>query len=220
VALDPVMATRVTTGLADPDAQIRLSPTGDHALRLLVEEHFDLVVCNYPLPHLLLRHFLRELRSAGSASRDAGVMVLSIAELASGARRFIGRGANTVLTRWAPLSEIHQAARRLLGIARRYPAPPATRVAVTTPNGHRIAVTEVANISTSGMLVRSTQRPGIGAECVTEILFPGADDPIRVPARVVRYADPAREQAHGFALQFLEIDETAAERIARLAPDH
>jgi len=217
VAVDPVILTRIMTGLGDPTARVTLSPDGEGALSLLKKEPWNLVICNYPLPHLLLRNFLRELRSRTSASRACGVIVLSITELLSGAQRFVGQGANAVLTRWAPITQLHATFLRLLSVAPRFTPPPSTRVHLMTREGKKISVTSVANLSVTGALLESTQRPGIGASCVAEISLPGAERPIRVPSRVVRYTDHAREFSSGFALHFLDLDPEEAQKIARLS---
>ena len=211
VALDPVMTTRLTTALADPTAVMRLSPSGEEALKSLQAEHYDLVVCNYPLPRLLLRHFLRELRSVTFASRDCGVIVLSIAELLSGAQRFLGQGANVVLTRWSPMSELHDAAHRLLSVAPRFVPPPTAKISLTTVEGRRISATGIANLSVSGALVKSTHRPPIGAACAVDLAWPEVEKPIHATSRVVRHTTAGREHLVGFALQFedLSIEDTA-----------
>ncbi len=204
VAVDPVILTRIMAALNDPSAQVTLSPDGSRALELLTRRHWDLVVCNYPLPHLILRTFIRELRSRTSASRSCGLVVLSIAELLSGAKRFVGAGVNAVLTRWTSIPALHATFERLLSVAPRFTPPPSTRVHLTTREGKRISVHAVANLSVTGALLESTQRPGIGIGCIAEIMLPGSDRPIRVPSRVVRYADQDREFTAGFALHFLE----------------
>ena len=216
VAADPVILTRIMNALDDPAAHVTLSPDESRALDLLKAQRWDLVVCNYPLPHLVLRSFVRELRSRTSASRSCGLIVLSITELLSGARRFVGAGVNAALARWASIPTLHATIERLLSVAPRFTPPPSTRVQIVTREGRKIAVNGVANLSITGALVESTQRPGVGASCIAEIQLPGSDRPIRVPSRVVRHTDHAREFKSGFALHFLELSPEEAQRIAQL----
>jgi len=202
VALDPTTKTRVATVLSGLALSMLSVDDGESALTILSAEDVRTVWCNYPLPRLLLRHFLSRVRSPACKGRFCGIVVLSIPELLSGANRFLGEGANIVLPRWAPTAALTHAARKLLEIAPRYRLAETATVRVEDPEGRLLPVDGVANISSSGMLLLSAERPILGAECVAELSAPELASPIRLRSRVIRHAQPAREGHQGFAVQF------------------
>lgn len=202
VALDPTTDGRVREAMSELDVSVQSVFNSDAALSTLRSQPIRLVWCGYPLPHLLLRHFLQLVRNPVCESRRCGVIVLSIPELLSGATRFVGEGANAVVPRWAPVSTLAEAARRLLATPPRYGPRHGTLVRLYSSGGDPIPVSGVANISASGLLLESEERPALGSECVAEISYSDLPDCLSLPSRVVRHTRPGREHHSGFALQF------------------
>jgi PilZ domain len=202
VALDPTTDGRVREAMRDLNVSIQTALNSDVALSTLRSRSIRLVWCGYPLPHLLLRHFLQLVRNPVCESRRCGIIVVSIPELLSGATRFVGEGANAVVPRWAPVSALADAAQRLLKAPPRYPARHGTLVRVYSSTGDPIPVAAVANISASGLLLESDERPPLGSECVAEVSYTDLPDCLSLPSRVVRHTRPGRERHSGFALQF------------------
>lgn len=202
VALDSTTDGRVREAMRELDVSMQSVTDSEAALTTLRSQPIQLVWCGYPLPHLLLRHFLQLVRSPVCESRRCGIIVLSIPELLSGATRFVGEGANAVIPRWAPVSNLTDAAKRLLETPQRYHPRPGTLVSLHSSGGDPIPVNAVANISASGLLLESEARPPLGSECVAEITYSDLPDRLSLPARVVRHTRPGREHHSGFALQF------------------
>ena len=202
VAIDRPTRARVSTVLSGLGLSLLAVDDAESALTILEAEDVRMVWCNYPLPRLLLRHFLSRLRSPACKGRFCGVVVLSIPELLSGANRFLSNGANAVLPKWAPTAALTHTARKLLEIAPRYRLAETATIRVESPDGLDVPVEGVANISTTGMLLLSPERPSLGTECVAELASPELSSPIRLRLRVVRHAQLAREGLKGFAVQF------------------
>ncbi|NOZ95535.1 MAG: hypothetical protein GXP47_12490 [Acidobacteria bacterium] len=202
VALDTQTLLRVETALGGLGCTLVTADNATLALKDLCLHEHSLVVCNYPLPHLLLRHFLQRLRHATCASRHCSMVVLAIPELLSGASRFVGHGANAVLPRWVPQTQLEEALRRLLDVPERCPPSSGLEVRVRNPDGSLIPAEGVVNISASGLLLRSPVRPMLGATVKTVISHPDLEEPLNLPARVVRHTRPGREEMAGFAVTF------------------
>ncbi len=202
VALDTQTLFRIETALDGLGCTPVTADNATLALKDLCLHEYSLVVCNYPLPHLLLRHFLQRVRHATCASRHCSMVVLAIPELLSGASRFIGHGANAVLPRWVPQTALEEALGKLLEVPERALPSPELEVRVQNPDGSLIPAEGVVNISASGLLLRSPVRPMLGATVRTVISHPGLREPLALPARVVRYTRPGREEVDGFAVTF------------------
>ncbi len=202
IALDSALLTRVSTALSGLEVEVFHTPDAQSALEHLSATPHRLVLCHFPLPHLLLRHFIDELRRPGFPSRHCGLIVLSIPELLSGARRFVGQGANVVLPRWIQVKELAHSIQTLLAAPSRHRPHPATTLRVTAPDGSPLPAGEIVNISATGLLVASPARPPIGERVTARLGHPAMDRPLEIPARVVRHTFPGREEVHGFALAY------------------
>ncbi|MCG6964444.1 MAG: PilZ domain-containing protein [Acidobacteria bacterium] len=204
--------------MKEMDVSLQSVSNSDAALSALRSQPVQLVWCGYPLPHLLLRHFLQLIRNPVCESRHCGIIVLSIPELLSGATRFVGEGANAVIPRWAPASALTDAARRLLEAPRRYLPRQGTLIRLYSSGGVSIPVNAVANISASGLLLESEERPPLGSECVAEISYSDLPDCLSLPSRVVRHTRAGREHHSGFALQFAAPPPELDRHLATIAP--
>jgi len=202
IALDDLTRSHMETALAGLGCTLSVAADATEALTRLRTQEYALIILAYPLPHLLLRFFLQQLRHPASASRKGSVMVLAIPELLSGALRFVGNGANAVLPRWASRSQLVLTISKLLEVPPRYPPSPGLEVRIQKPDGSAISALGVVNLSVSGVLLRSAEQPMLGSTVRTVLSHPGLPHPLELPARVVRHTKPERESVEGFALNF------------------
>ncbi len=202
VALDAATLSNVQAALAKLECTFSSAGDATRALQELCTQDHALVIASYPLPHLLLRHFLQQLRHPTCASRQTPLLVLAIPELLSGASRFIGYGANAVLPRWVARTKLASTVERLLESPRRYTPSPDLEVRLQNPDGSPIPAAGVVNISGNGLLLQSPVRPMLGATVRAVLIHPQLAQPLELPARVVRYTLPGREQFEGFAVTF------------------
>jgi len=202
IALDPPTRAKVEVSLADLRCTISPADNAAQALQALCAKKHDLIVMAYPLPHLLLRHFLQRLRHPVCASRRCSLVVLAIPELLTGALRFVGFGVNAVLPRWVPRAQLDLNILKLLEVPQRYPPDAELAVQIQTADGTPIPASEIVNISVSGLLVRSAVQPVLGSTLCAVLSHPRLPHPLELPARVVRFTKPARERLGGFALNF------------------
>jgi len=202
VALDAATLSNVQAALGNMGCSFYSAHDSTRALQELCTQEFSLVIACYPLPHLLLRHFLQQLRHPTCASRHSPLLVLAIPELLSGASRFIGYGANKVLPRWVSRDQLRSMVQQLLKVPLRYVPSPELEVKIHSPDGSPIPVTRVVNVSENGLLLQSPVTPMLGSTVLTILTHPRLAHSLELPARVVRHAKPGREHVKGFAVTF------------------
>lgn len=202
IALDATTRAKVERSLDRLSCRISTADDAASALEILCARQYSLVVMGYPLPHLLLRHLVQRLRHPVCASHRCSLLILSIPELMTGALRFVNHGANSVLPRWASRAQLDLAILKLLDVAERYPPSPELAVQIEDPSGAPVPASGVVNISVSGLLVRSSVQPVLGSTVRTILRHPSLPHPLELPARVVRFAKPSRENLGGFAVNF------------------
>ena len=203
IALDAPTRAKVEASLNSSQAcRIATADDATSAIQVLCARRHSLIVMGYPLPHLLLRHFLQRLRHPVCASRRCSLLILAIPELMTGAMRFVNYGANTVLPRWAPRAQLDLAILKLLEVSSRFLPSPELEVLIEDAEGDPLPAPEVVNISVSGLLVRSSAQPVLGSTVRAVLRHPKLPRPLELPARVVRFTRPSRENLDGFALNF------------------
>jgi len=202
VALDAATLSNVQAALGGMGCSFSSAHDSTRALQELCTQEFALVIASYPLPHLLLRHFLQRLRHPTCASRHAPLLILAIPELLSGASRFVGHGANAVLPRWVARTQLASDVKKLLEAPRRYSPSAELEVRLQNPDGSPIPAEGIVNISDNGLLLQSPFRPMLGATVRAVLSHPQLAEPLELPARVVRHTQPGREAVEGFAVTF------------------
>jgi CheY-like chemotaxis protein len=207
--LDAETRARVAPLLGHNGAQPEHLGQATEAARRAAAQRFDLVACAYPLPDMVLRDFVAAVRHRDSASRDAAVLVLTLPEMRSEASRVLTGGRSLALSRRDPPALLSRTVRHLLGVEPRRSIDAPVRLLVDSGGGTSEVEAELVNLSRTGMLVRHRRRLGIGTRCEFELRLRGLDSPITGNSEVARHSLPARERVHGFALRFVDLDETA-----------
>ncbi len=222
LALPPLAELALAPFLRRTGLEVSTPETAEAAIERLHGEPHRLVLLGHPLPGLSAPAFATVLRSDGSASRKAGILVLTEGTPPAELETLIGRGINAVLPASAPPAEIQRRAAELLDVAPRAAIRTLVRVQVTVGHGASAILAQTENVSVSGMLVRSGRRPEPGTVLPVELSLPGEATPLRCDGEVVRHADRAREGVEGFAVRFRSLRpadrlrlERAVERAAR-----
>ena len=173
-------------------------PGGQGALDLLKLAPVDLVVLHHPLPDVSLEPFLEILRSGQMMSRSTSLIVVTKRESAAEACRFIGRGANRVLSLERAQDLLAPTMHALLRVAPRKAASFSARLEMPRL-GSFLGV--VRNSSKTGLLIETGQQPPRGTELGFELDVPNAGAPILGRAKVVRHTTPDREGVVGLGMR-------------------
>ena len=175
------------------------------AVKLAHRDRFHLVICRYPLPDMKLREFVTDIRSDGSVSKSTSLLLLTIPEMATEARRGVQGGPFLVFSGQEPLGSLGQGAAHLLQVAPRYAPRIPARLRANLKDDTESFKGWIVNLSRSGMLVKETPMLPVGAVCYFEFTLPSGES-IRGQAEVVRHAKPRRERVMGFAMRFIEFE--------------
>jgi hypothetical protein len=174
-------------------------PSHQKALELVAWFPFSFILST--LPAMKPIPFLKTIRETGILCRGAGLVLLVRDEQMQVAESYVGRGANRVI----PLS----------GLAERLPAmiselsTVAERVSIRFPvqveldMGLRTETWQCVNISSTGMLVRTSEEIPKGSHLDLQFTVPGDDLPIRASAEVVRRTTFGREDFTGLGLRYV-----------------
>ncbi len=212
VALDDETFERIAPLLRRDSLSVRAAGQGSKALSLAQRDRFHLVICRYPLPDLKLREFVTAIRAAGSASKSASLLLLTIPEMATEAKSGVQGGPFLVFSGQEPLGLLGQGAAHLLEVAPRNAPRISTRLRASVEEGSEPFEGWVVNLSRTGMLVKETPMLPIGSICFFEFTLPNGEV-VRGRAEVVRHAKPRRERVTGFGVRFIEFEQGCREAL-------
>lgn len=163
---------------------------------------FDAILAGYPLPDMPMQAFLDAVRREESPCRSAGLILLVGPDALEETQRFVGRGANRVLTVEEFMARLPHILLRLLEVPPRVALRRKLRLEVSLSPSSTHVTCQSENISTTGMLVRTDRSYPIGTQLGFELTLPGDSSPVRGYAVVVRHTMADREPVNGFAVQF------------------
>jgi hypothetical protein len=163
---------------------------------------FDAILAGYPLPDMPMQAFLDAVRREDSPCHSAGLILLVGQEALDETQRFVGRGANGVLTVEEFMARLPHVLLRLLEVPPRLALRRNLQLKVSLSPSSTNTTCQSENISTTGMLVRADRSYPVGTQLGFELTMPGDSSPVRGHAVVVRHTLADREPVSGFAVQF------------------
>jgi len=212
VALDGETFERISPLLRRESLSVRAAGQAVEAMRMAQQRGVQLVICRYPLPDMKLREFVTAIRAAGSASKCASLLLLTIPEMATEATHGVQGGPFLVFSGQEPLGTIGQGAAHLLEVAPRSAPRITTRLKAGLGGSSETYEGWVVNLSSSGMLVKEAPMLAVGSICSFDFTLPNGAN-VCGRAEVVRHAKPRRERVTGFAVRFIEFDPGCRDRL-------
>jgi len=174
-----------------------------NSVELARSERFDLVIFDAELRQPSLGEVVAKIRDGLSASRLTSLLVLAEHRTADAARGLIGCGVNRVMLLDDPPELIDRQVAELLHIAPRADVRLSTRLRTSVADGTEEVLSEVVNLSMSGLLVETDMLFDLGERVVVSI-YPGdRDDPVVAKGEVSRRARSERGGVVGFGIRFL-----------------
>ncbi|NOZ93125.1 MAG: PilZ domain-containing protein [Acidobacteria bacterium] len=197
---------------------IHRAPAEAASIELMQTSPFDLIVIEYPIEGSSMNAIVSAVRAPESASRNAGLMVVADDTGTAAVEPLVGGGINRIVRRSHVGSEFLMALADLLAVEPRRPLRAVIRVKVmASSNTSNMILAQTENLSASGMLVRGSVRHfPVGSEIDFQLVLPGAQEPVRGRAQVVRHAQWRRERIEGFGVRFTNLSPNAAVRIKNL----
>jgi len=183
------------------------------ALELLREVPFHLVIVGHPLPDLTAERFVRALRAGDSASRHAGLLVITASDPRPELLRLVGHGVNRVVAATEPAEVLLREAAELLEVEPRVRTRALVRAEIECGLGTAAFLAQTENVSATGALIRSERRPALGTRLPIRLQLPDDPAPIECTGEVVRHADRDREGVSGFAVRFVDLTPSQRQRL-------
>ncbi len=211
VALDAETLDRIGPVLKRSTLAIDAVAQAAEAATRAIREQYHLVICRYPLPDLKLREFVAIIHGGNSSSRDASLLLLTIPEMMTEAKTGAEGSPHLVFSGQEHLGVIGQGAAHLLQVAPRFSPRISARVRVRIEDEQAFKGW-VVNLSKTGMLVTDSPMLSIGSDCVFEFTLPNGDA-VRGSGVVARHAAPRREKVTGFAVRFLDFEDSCRESL-------
>lgn len=186
-------------------------PTPKQALSLIRHVSFHLILVRVPLRGMELKTFLDQIRDQTSASLHSSVILLSEPDYRAEAKKYLGRGANSVLNLGDSVRKIQTSVSKLLRIADRKSVRFTTHIAAELGDGRERLLCQTENISSTGMLLHTDRRYPLGTRLNFDCVLPGARS-LGV-AEVVRYTISGRDSVGGMAVRFVSFSGDSHERL-------
>lgn len=185
--------------------QFHRIPVGAAVIEAILEMLLvDLVLVAYPLADMTFTQFMEAIRTRVPPVRPPQLVVIISKEDVKDVAPFVNQGVQVLP---AHLQPAHL--ERLVSKYLRKAPRPAIRIMVSMGVnlgvGKVLRIAQAANVSSSGMLIRTNEEFPLGSDISLEFTLPGDHDPIKVEATVVRHTDPDREQVKGLGLKFVDM---------------
>ena len=186
------------------DIELHHQPWSDNTLEFVQATRFDAIVIGFPGPITELRRFVKCVRSPGSASEHAGILLLAEPGHLPAAKTFVGIGVG--INRAIASGDLEQlfvtVINDLTTVAPRIPLRAPTRVVLHLQERPLRTFCQTENVSETGMLLRGFGHYPPGTTIDFEINIPGQSDPIRGSATIARTTNVDHERLQGVGARF------------------
>ncbi len=178
-------------------------PSAISALELLNIVPFSAVICRHPFTQMETGDFIAAIRAENSASRDAGIALVTKPDRVAEAGAFLDQGVDLVLSLGDPQGEREAMLCTLLGIQPRRSLRVLVKLSVEIEAGGTDRfVSQTHDVSASGMFVITRKTVDIGAEIGFSFSLPGETRPFEGIAKVSRVSDSQTEGPAGLGIHF------------------
>lgn len=194
---------RLAPQLRQAEIEVVTARDAHSALEICAARRVELVVIRHPVDGITIDELMTRLRRTGSRSRLSYVLVLTESASDEVLRKLAGRNSRFVNSSdfGVILSVV---ARQVLGVARRVGSRLMVQIELWMSGTHVSHFCQVINISETGMLVRTGDRPELHEVVEVTFTLPDMPQPIHTSARVARHTDP--REPEGVALEFIDLD--------------
>lgn len=189
-------------------------PSVKRALELVRQIPVHLLVIRYPLDGMPLSRFLRDFRESGGASRGAQVLVLAPGKSIGGLKRSAGPGVAILRSD----SDFETLANTFMTFLRRSPRFAGNLLVgadLELPTGKVRKMLQIANISETGMLLRTKTPLAVGDSFSFELQIPELRAPIRGEAQVVRLVAGPYEETRGAGVKIVSFVGDSRQRLKK-----
>lgn len=178
--------------------------SAETALELAKHVRFHLALIDYPTSGIPVKDFAEAIVAAGLPDHRTRVVLVAASDTIEGARAYVGKGVEAVLSTEATAEATAQLLHELLGAPPRLGARVPVRLEVSLEEGPSTVFRQTENLSGTGMLVRAPRALPVGTELSFRMDLPGARFPIEGRAQVVRHVlDPETQTVFASGMRFV-----------------
>ncbi|RLE24033.1 MAG: hypothetical protein DRJ65_10675 [Acidobacteria bacterium] len=178
-------------------------PSASSAIELLSIVPFSAVICRHPFSQMETGDFIAAIRAQTSASRKAGIALVTDPSRLSEAGAFLEQGVDLVLSLGDPQGEREAMLCTLLGIQPRRSLRVLVKLSVEIETGGTDRfVSQTHDVSSSGMFVITRKTVDIGAEIGFSFTLPGETRAFEGIAKVSRISGSRSEGPAGLGIHF------------------
>ncbi len=202
--------------LSRSDLRVTKTSSGPEGLRICRTEPADLVVAQHPLSGFSRRDFFDDYYRPEPDLKAPPLLVLTRENRLDEIRVFIeNRQARACCMDTAEDENFHQALYELVGVSARCNGRLLVTAEVELGESSIERVFQTANISRSGVLLKSRRLLELGEIVPFTVQIPAAVSAIRAIGEVVRHADPEIEGIHGIGLRIIDFEGQGQSRLDR-----
>jgi DNA-binding NarL/FixJ family response regulator len=185
--------------------EVNRVPSGAGALVLIGNVRYNLVVAGVPLPDLGLQDFLASLRAIDSKGGESPIVILAPRQDVPALSKVLEGKLLRVVPEDAGEAELQRAVSDVLGVAARTATRLMVEMEVEIEGVRQRRVVQTQNLSDSGMLLRASESPPVGASVQLLFRLPEDNHAVLIEGEVVRQADSRVERVRGFAVRYTRI---------------
>jgi len=195
--------------------EVSRSANATSSLILATNVAYDLIVAEYPLPDLSIVDFLGILQAPTLPCADTQILLLTHEDqIASVTQHTESDDRVKVVPQQASAQYVQSALAGSLGaVASRKKSRLMVQFEAKLGAGKLMRICQTSNVSESGLLIHTTRLMPLETEMDVSFYLPGDPRPIDGTVKVVRHADPEREDKKGMGVEFVHLPLTARDKL-------
>ena len=209
---DPVY-NAVVNVLSPLGFDIHRAPWDDYLCDHVQITPFDVVITGMQPTGEGLAQFFKSMRTRGSACHHCGVVLVAPHQVLDMANKFVGHGANKVISDREVSSKLQDIVSELLGVAPRIPVTTNARIKIYVEGKPIQSFCQTQNLSATGVLIRGFDHYPQGAKIDFEISLPTDTAPICGSGMISRRTEKRTERVEGLGIKFTSFHGTDQHRL-------
>jgi hypothetical protein len=191
------------------------SANATSSLILATNVTYDLIIAEYPLPDLSIVDFLGILQAPTLPCEKTPIVLIANDEHVEGVAKHVeGKELITVLAQSSAAEHLQaELARGISNVAIRKDSRLLVQIETEVDAGSLMRVCQTSNLSESGMMLHTSRLFPVDSEASVSFHLPGDPRTIEGTIKIVRHADPEREQMSGMGVQFTQLGNTSRDKL-------
>ena len=187
--------------------------TPEAGVSMACKSRYDVIIMDAEPCQRPLEKVVRELRTRGSSSRDAAILILAEPDQVDAARALKSQGVNRIMLVSDPPEMIREQMRTLLDVAPRATVRLPTNLESILGDTGRELFCQTENLSMSGMLVKTRHRPQLGSTVTFKLDLSDPVGTILGRGEFVRHSTPDQGSVDGLGVKFLSFANDGAQML-------